>query len=94
MVNVGVLIGKGLLWIFVIFMVGILGFVAYTFFKRLKQYLGIQSKNILGKEYQRPQLPYAKLTPKDKQSKGNFCRSCGSQSMKEDSFCSGCGREV
>ncbi len=90
MADVGLLIGKGLMWIFIIFMLGILGFVAYIFFKKFKLYLGIQSKNILGKESK----PSEKQTPKDKQSKGKFCSNCGSSLNKEDSFCSGCGREV
>ena len=89
MVDVGVLIGKSLMWIFVLFLAGMVGYLGYIFFMRLKQYIGIKPK-----EKTKESKSSEKQTPKDKQSRGKFCGNCGSSLNKEDSFCSSCGSEV
>ncbi len=80
MVNVGILIGKVFVGIFLLFGAGLLGFLGLVFFKHLKKFVGFET-----------QTPKTNESKKQKEVGGSYCGKCGLGLGEKDLFCRKCG---
>jgi len=80
--NTGILIGKIILWIFVIFGIGVLGYLFFIFIKvSQKKFKGFFGENKSKKE-----------TPTDEELK--YCSKCGTQNKIKNLYCINCGEKL
>lgn len=82
--NIGSIIGNGLLIIFGLFAIGVVGYLFYMLFIALKRYINVNQKQT----NQKKQIKQEPVT------KGIYCSKCGSLNDLKNKFCMDCGEQL